>query len=392
MLATPQLQGRTDEEIDLLGRSSSYFPAFPHFMPPESRRQPSTGMLGMADDDAEGQQSQWPSERIGGSSELMDILQGISSCYPSSAPPVDIPGTPYLSQYPYGMPELQNMQMPQNEMTSSTGSLYTGQGDIQPESYQMFSDRSGQLNVSSRGSESSLSQNNSSLQSASQIPKNQSPANDQTRYSEQLGAPLFVQLTDAKLGETSEPTNASGNQLSKTVHLHLEGSLTSAIDGWTDKEAFSSRRILWFTREQYDAEVRLKFKFIDPEEWVPDMVAISCILDQSTQSYYFTSIDYINLLEFIVGRKLSIEEKNRTRRNLEAFKPMTISKHNVEHGDFFWLIMSFCPPRPRNIVREIKVFPWEMLQEALNKIVSKYRLIYDKSYHDGEDSSANEFF
>lgn len=86
---------------------------------------------------------------------------------------------------------------------------------------------------------------------------------------------------------------------------------------------------------------------------------------------YITSVDIIYLLEAIVGNRFSVEEKNRIRRNLEGFKPMTVSKSKSNSG-FFSLIMGFPHPRPRNIEKDVKVFSWKLLKKALEKIVGKY--------------------
>ena len=67
-----------------------------------------------------------------------------------------------------------------------------------------------------------------------------------------------------------------------------------------------------------------------------------------------------------------MEEKNRIRRNLEGLRPVTVSKNKPGSEDFFKLIMGFPNPKPRNIEKDIKVFPWEVLEAAVKKIISKY--------------------
>jgi hypothetical protein len=74
------------------------------------------------------------------------------------------------------------------------------------------------------------------------------------------------------------------------------------------------------------------------------------------------------LLEALVGIRFTVEEKNRIRRNLEGFKPVTISKLKPEFADFFALLMSFPNPKPRNIEKDVKVFPWRVLSPALKKM------------------------
>lgn len=129
----------------------------------------------------------------------------------------------------------------------------------------------------------------------------------------------------------------------------------------------------------------LTFNPIDQERYEDAMTIVSCILNDATDECYVTSVDIISLLEALIASKFSVEEKNRIRRNLEGFKPMTVSKAKVA-DPFFALIMSFPSPRPRNIEKDVKVFPWKLLPEALQKIVGKYvsdsfntmRVIVDK--------------
>ncbi|KAJ2684774.1 hypothetical protein GGH99_003942, partial [Coemansia sp. RSA 1285] len=73
------------------------------------------------------------------------------------------------------------------------------------------------------------------------------------------------------------------------------------------------------------------------------------------------------------------EEKNRIRRNLEGFRPLTVSKCKSESADFFKLIMSFPNPKPRNIEKDVKVFPWRILPLALKKIIGKYTASYSST-------------
>lgn len=85
-----------------------------------------------------------------------------------------------------------------------------------------------------------------------------------------------------------------------------------------------------------------------------------------------TSVDTIYLLESLVANHFTVEEKNRIRRNLEGYRPMTVSKGKPDSENFFKIIMGFPSPKPRNIEKDVKVFPWKILAPALKKIVGKY--------------------
>lgn len=99
---------------------------------------------------------------------------------------------------------------------------------------------------------------------------------------------------------------------------------------------------------------------------------VSCIYRDEEDSCCVTSVDIIYLLEKLVDDEFEVEEKNRIRRNLEGLRPTTISKHKPGFEDFFQRIMDFPDPKPRNIEKDVKVFDWNLLPEALNKIISKY--------------------
>lgn len=100
---------------------------------------------------------------------------------------------------------------------------------------------------------------------------------------------------------------------------------------------------------------------------------ISCIRrEDGTDGCCFTSVDVIYLLERLVDDTFQVEEKNRIRRNLEGLRPKTISKHKAGSEVFFQRIMDFPAPKPRNIEKDVKVFDWDLLLQALHKIISKY--------------------
>lgn len=99
---------------------------------------------------------------------------------------------------------------------------------------------------------------------------------------------------------------------------------------------------------------------------------VSCIWWEDIGEFVITSVDTINLLERLVGTKFSTEEKNRIRRNLQGFKPATVSKNHPESKQFFQMLMEFPIPRPRNIEKDVKAFRWSKLESMLEKVVSKY--------------------
>ncbi|RCI04951.1 hypothetical protein CU098_001551, partial [Rhizopus stolonifer] len=188
----------------------------------------------------------------------------------------------------------------------------------------------------------------------------------------------------SSISPTSTGANPFANLLNK-ANLRIEGNLEDMLKYWTAEEWENQRRLVQFWRRQEGNEVTCKFdKFTLPLEKSkqPDMnkiIVVSCIYWKEKDDYFITSVDCIYLLENLIGVKFTVEEKNRIRRNLEGYRPLTVSKMKPESADFFKLIMGFPNPKPRNIEKDVKVFPWTTLGVALKKIISKYTASYSST-------------
>lgn len=156
--------------------------------------------------------------------------------------------------------------------------------------------------------------------------------------------------------------------------IQLRGDLDSIGESytWTEEEWDNRRRLVEFHRQQRGSEIIADFQTVSPTERSTSSICISCIYWREKNAAYVTSVDCIYLLESLIGEKFTVEEKNRIRRNLEGFKPMTVSKGKPDSESFFKVIMNFSEPKPRNIEKDVKVFPWKILKDALKKIVGKY--------------------
>ncbi|KAI8078485.1 hypothetical protein BDF21DRAFT_420626 [Thamnidium elegans] len=178
--------------------------------------------------------------------------------------------------------------------------------------------------------------------------------------------------------------NPFANLLNK-ANLIIEGDLQTMAKDWTQDEWESQRRLVQFWRRQEGNEVTCKFeRFQLPVEKTKQVdttkiIIVSCIYWKEKNDYFITSVDCIYLLEHLIGVKFTVEEKNRIRRNLEGYKPLTVSKLKPESAEFFKLIMGFPNPKPRNIEKDVKVFPWAILGVALKKIISKYTASYSST-------------
>ena len=163
------------------------------------------------------------------------------------------------------------------------------------------------------------------------------------------------------------------------ANLKLDGDLDSMCKDWSTEEIDCRRRLVEFKRKQNGSTIEAGFGPVTPQDRAASSITISCILWKEKKEYYVTSVDTIYLLEALVGVRFTVEEKNRIRRNLEGFRPATVSKSKLDSEEFFKVIMGFPHPKPRNIEKDVKVFPWKILAHALKKIISKYSASYSST-------------
>lgn len=158
--------------------------------------------------------------------------------------------------------------------------------------------------------------------------------------------------------------------------IKICGKLNTMQDDWSADERVAKRRLVLFKGEQNGSTINTYFRAIKPDERPSHQATrerrISCIYWEEKDQYFVTSVDTIALLETLVGSRFQVEEKNRIRRNLETHQPLTISKAKPDTEEFFKVIMGFPNPKPRNIEKDVKVFAWPALENALKKVISKY--------------------
>lgn len=182
-----------------------------------------------------------------------------------------------------------------------------------------------------------------------------------------------IQQSGPGTGMSSNPYNPYALYSSKAV-LTIQGNLDSMAQDWTQEEWDNRRRIVIFKKTQVGSRLNASFRPVSVNERPPNSICISCIWWAEKQECFVTSVDTIHLLEQLVAApaRFTVEEKNRIRRNLEGFKPLTVSKAKADSEEFFKIIMGFGNPKPRNIEKDVKVFPWKILSQALKKIIGKY--------------------
>ncbi|KAM0261435.1 hypothetical protein ACHAQJ_002288 [Trichoderma viride] len=189
------------------------------------------------------------------------------------------------------------------------------------------------------------------------------------------GAPQLVRTSTINSTGGSGGYHPMSLYTSKAV-LKINGNLNdmAVVRDWTQEEWNNRRRIVVFKKSQQGAVLSVSFKYVPVNERPPNSICISCIWWAEKSECYVTSVDTIHLLEQLVAspNRFSVEEKNRIRRNLEGFHPSTVSKGKIPTEEFFKIIMAFPHPKPRNIEKDVKVFPWSALEPALKKIIGKY--------------------
>jgi hypothetical protein len=190
-----------------------------------------------------------------------------------------------------------------------------------------------------------------------------------------LATPVLVRATHLVQadGSTSstQPFNPYAMGPSKAI-LKIDGDLDKMGDNWSQEESDSKRRLVEFQRSQHGSTITTTFAPTTIEARKGQGICVSCIWWEEKNECYITSVDTIYLLEQLVNVRFTVEEKNRIRRNLEGFHPLTVSKARADSERFFKVIMGFPNPKPRNIEKDVKVFPWKILAHALKKIISKY--------------------
>ncbi|KAF1913035.1 hypothetical protein BDU57DRAFT_342757 [Ampelomyces quisqualis] len=193
-----------------------------------------------------------------------------------------------------------------------------------------------------------------------------------------LPAPILVRatsLTQAGGTPASQAFNPYSMYQSKAA-LKIDGDLDKMSQDWTQDELDAKRRLVEFKRTQHGSIITTSFAPVTLEARQAKSICVSCIWWQDKDECFITSVDTIYLLEQLVNVRFTVEEKNRIRRNLEGFRPQTVSKAKADSEGFFKVIMGFPNPKPRNIEKDVKVFSWKVLSQALKKIISKYSASY----------------
>ncbi|KAG7442418.1 uncharacterized protein BT62DRAFT_954795 [Guyanagaster necrorhizus] len=158
----------------------------------------------------------------------------------------------------------------------------------------------------------------------------------------------------------------------QTPILEITTPLDTMCTSWDASEDRMGRRLVRFRNVQDGCKLIISCEAVRQDDYCDKDTVISCIFRHENRLHYVTSVDIIYLLERITNNDFPVEEKNRIGRNLEGLRPTTISKYKRGFENLFQRIMDFPDPKPRNIEKDLKVFEWSLLGQALEKILSKY--------------------
>ncbi|KAF5321463.1 hypothetical protein D9619_001421 [Psilocybe cf. subviscida] len=248
------------------------------------------------------------------------------------------------------------------------------------------SDRIPRLHIPDGGTASLRRRTVSGLPTPSPTNSENSPFPRSGGSSQRQKTRLHRRIKSQSLMRTKHPSKAptaTDDVYAQTPILDLMTPLSDMCTNWTPTEVAVGRRLVRFSKVQDGRRLIVSCEPIPQEAFNEADPVISCIYRAESDSCYVTSVDVIYLLERLTNGEFPVEEKNRIRRNLEGLRPTTVSKHKPGFGDFFQRIMEFPDPKPRNIEKDLKVFDWNLLGQALEKILSKYS-IYTTNSSDGE--------
>ncbi|KAK1229154.1 hypothetical protein PQX77_007726 [Marasmius sp. AFHP31] len=200
------------------------------------------------------------------------------------------------------------------------------------------------------------------------------------------GGPCRIRANSLARSKFASSKELGANLRPQEPIVTFTKSLLDACSNWDQAEMRAGRRLVRLTKRQNGREIEIDWDPVAQEDYHDSACVISCIFRDETDTFYVTSVDVIYLLERLTESEFPVEEKNRVRRNLEVLRPTTVSKHKAGFERFFQRIMEFPDPKPRNIEKDLKVFEWRLLGEALQKIFKKYSW-YTQSSPTGSSAS-----
>ncbi|KAI9280523.1 hypothetical protein BY458DRAFT_553391 [Sporodiniella umbellata] len=189
----------------------------------------------------------------------------------------------------------------------------------------------------------------------------------------------------ASVNASNSIPNSSYAAVGKAMVVFQPKCMESMMYEWSRHEAVAGRRIVHFksVTTQVDPTIPLRKIEVDCEPFIdlgvyqlpPGECLISCIYYKQQEDFFITSTDIIRLLESVLSVEFTKEEKNRMRRNIQYMGPITITRDNTKQNSdamFSRQLMAYKCPAARKIDKDIKIFRWSMVSEAIIKVSKNF--------------------
>ena len=205
------------------------------------------------------------------------------------------------------------------------------------------------------------------------------------------------QTSGQRVSQKGVPTTSVRRQY-VTIHFPYPGPASlglRSLGSWTAAEKAASRRLVAFSCTTNYASwsgifvakaIASLASLTDPKDPLPpNSKVISCIYvpPQARKNLgntcIITSYDFIELVKWMINSPAwfdDVGERNRVRRNLEGFKPVTLRRESEpKRWDVHNQVLRYKNPQPWHIMKDFKVFNWEVVELMMSEIIRRYSIV-----------------
>lgn len=144
----------------------------------------------------------------------------------------------------------------------------------------------------------------------------------------------------------------------------------------TIEEYQVGRRLVRFARRLENSKLLVSCQAIPAHQFNQNDITISCIRWPYADTHWFTSAEFILLLEKLLETTFHHSTKSRIMQNLAFFGLIQVYQNDEGSKMFYKRIMELTARTSCIAQRELKICPWELLEAALNKVLAKSVSIY----------------
>lgn len=155
----------------------------------------------------------------------------------------------------------------------------------------------------------------------------------------------------------------------KRLQLDIVGDLQRMVCDWTSGESDEGRRLVNFQQvDRIQSHIVLAPRSMPLGTRRPGAAYMNCVA--TPRGHYFTVTNFVQLFAFILNRRLGRREIARIRRDLDYYRPITMTER--EGPDFERITGMTVEPRPCSKRSPFKMIPWELLLAALERVATRY--------------------